>query len=107
MFYSRRTDKKQSKKFNKKDRLKRLKGSNALAICYAPALLANPSHFGVYATVRRTILARCRQLQTATADFSDESDCEDAAPQTVIAKLPKVSYHNLLFCRKITQSITN
>ncbi|CAH2103304.1 unnamed protein product [Euphydryas editha] len=88
---TRRTDKKPPKKFNKKDRLKRLKGSNALAICYAPALLANPSHFAVYATVRRTILARCRQLQAATADLSDESDSEDAAPPTVIAKLPKIT----------------
>ncbi|XP_064076475.1 E3 ubiquitin-protein ligase MYCBP2 [Vanessa tameamea] len=89
---TRRTDKKPPKKFNKKDRLKRLKGSNALAICYAPALLANPSYFAVYATVRRTILARCRQLEAAAADLSDESDSDEPGPPPpIIAKLPKIT----------------
>lgn len=87
--FHRRTDKKPPKKFNKKDRLKRLKGSNALAICYTPALLANPSQFTVYATVRRTVLARCRQLQAAAADCSDDSD-DDGALSISITKVPKV-----------------
>ncbi|XP_061382096.1 E3 ubiquitin-protein ligase MYCBP2 isoform X5 [Danaus plexippus] len=87
---TRRTDKKPPKKFNKKDRLKRLKGSNALAICYTPALLANPSQFTVYATVRRTVLARCRQLQAAAADCSDDSD-DDGALSISITKVPKVT----------------
>ncbi|CAH0716565.1 unnamed protein product, partial [Brenthis ino] len=88
---TRRTDKKPPKKFNKKDRLKRLKGSNALAICYAPALLANPSQFAVFVTVRRTILARCRQLQAVSLDLSDESDNEEVVPPANVAKLSKIT----------------
>lgn len=69
-----------------------MKGSNALAICYAPALLANPSQFAVFATVRRTILARCRQLQSVSLDLSDDSDNEEIPPSTNITKLSKVIF---------------
>lgn len=90
LFFSRKTDKKPPKKISKKDVLKRLQGSDAVAICYAPALLANPSQFAVYSTVRRTILSRCRQLQAASQDLSDDSDCEDSLPLVPAHKVPKV-----------------
>lgn len=87
----RSSEKKSQKKCNKKDKLKRLKVSNSLAVCYAPALLGNPSHFAVYATVRRSILARCRQLQSKNSELSDESDNDDLPSVTTIVKIPKVN----------------
>lgn len=91
MLCCRRTERKSQKKYNKKEKLKRLKVSNSLAVCYAPALLGNPSHFAVYATVRRSILARCRQLQSTNSELSDESDNDDLPAATTIVKIPKVS----------------
>ncbi|XP_069365103.1 E3 ubiquitin-protein ligase MYCBP2 isoform X3 [Maniola hyperantus] len=88
---TRRTDKKPPKKLKPKERLKRWKAANALATCYAPPLLGNPSQFAVYATVRRTILARCRQLQAETFDLSDDSDCEDTNQQLTVTKVPKIT----------------
>ncbi|KOB65851.1 Esrom, partial [Operophtera brumata] len=61
---------------------------NAPAVCYAPALLGNPSQFAVYATVRRSVLARWKNLQGATSD-SDDTD-EEPAP-IISAKIPKIT----------------
>ncbi|XP_041987793.1 E3 ubiquitin-protein ligase highwire [Aricia agestis] len=88
---TRRSEKKLQKKFNKKEKARRVKASNALAVCYAPALHGNPSQFAVYATVRRAILARCRQLQISNQELSDDSDCDDLPLTTTITKLPKIT----------------
>lgn len=46
----------------------------------------------MFVTVRRTILARCRQLQAVTLDLSDESDNEEVVPPANVAKLSKVIF---------------
>ncbi|XP_048488841.1 E3 ubiquitin-protein ligase MYCBP2 [Plutella xylostella] len=87
----RKHDRKQKHKPGKKEKLRRLKAANNLAICNAPSLLANPSQFAVYATVRRTVLTRWKLLNSLTIDYSDDSDNDDHCNQTVIAKLPKIT----------------
>ncbi|CAB3259025.1 unnamed protein product [Arctia plantaginis] len=86
-----RKDKKSQKKIGKKEKLRRLKASNALAICFAPALLGNPSQFAVYANVRRSILARWRHLHGGVSELSDDSDSEDSSSQIPLNKLPKIT----------------
>ncbi|KAI5636987.1 E3 ubiquitin-protein ligase MYCBP2 isoform X1 [Phthorimaea operculella] len=88
---TRKSEKRLNKKPGKKEKLRRLKAASSLAICYAPALLGNPSHFAVYATVRKSILARWTSLQAATSEASDDSDNDDQVTQTPISKLPKVT----------------
>lgn len=85
-----RKEKRSHKKIGKKEKLRRLKAANALAVCYAPALLGNPSQFAVYASVRRTILSRWKHLHGNVSELSDDSDSEDSA-QLPPNKLPKVS----------------
>jgi hypothetical protein len=75
---------------SKKEKLRRLKASNALPTCYAPAILCNPSHFAVYATVRRLVLARWMHLPGVFSELSDDSDDEDVSALVPISKLPKV-----------------
>lgn len=77
------------KKLGKKDKKGRLK-SNPLAACYAPALLGNPSHFAVFASVRRSILSRWRHLHLLSAEQSDDSDIDDDEDYIPLSKLPKV-----------------
>ncbi|KAJ8737325.1 hypothetical protein PYW07_000596 [Mythimna separata] len=77
------------KRIGKKEKLRRLKATSALAVCYAPALLGNPSQFAVYASVRKSILARWRHLH-GSAEMSDDSDCEDSSP-VPLSKLPKIT----------------
>ncbi|CAH1647847.1 unnamed protein product [Spodoptera littoralis] len=76
------------KRIGKKEKLRRLKAANALAVCYAPALLGNPSQFAVYANVRKSILARWRHLHGTVNELSDDSDNEDATPPQT-NKIPK------------------
>lgn len=63
---------------------------NNIPVCNVPTLLGNPSQFAVYSEVRRVILARWKQLCTGSSEVSDESDNEDSATQSAVAKLPKV-----------------
>lgn len=72
------------------DRYRRPKTANAAAVCFAPALLGNPSHFTVYATVRRSVLARWKNLHGAS-DSDDSDDDMALAP----AKIPKVICSNI------------
>ncbi|XP_063374022.1 E3 ubiquitin-protein ligase MYCBP2 [Cydia amplana] len=88
---TRKPEKKGQKKFGKKEKLKRLKAANALAVCFAPALLGNPSQFAVYATVRRSVLTRWKSLHGLVSDFSDDSDNDDLSSQLPMAKLPKIT----------------
>nr|XP_049693135.1 E3 ubiquitin-protein ligase MYCBP2 isoform X3 [Helicoverpa armigera] len=83
-------EKRSHKRISKKEKLRRLKAANALAVCYAPALLGNPSQFAVYASVRKSILSRWRHLHGAASDLSDDSDSEDSSPLPV-NKLPKIT----------------
>ncbi|KAH9644214.1 hypothetical protein HF086_008703 [Spodoptera exigua] len=78
------------KRIGKKEKLRRLKAANALAVCYAPALLGNPSQFAVYANVRKSILARWRHLHGTVSELSDDSDTEDASPPQT-NKIPKIT----------------
>ncbi|XP_050560251.1 E3 ubiquitin-protein ligase MYCBP2 isoform X7 [Spodoptera frugiperda] len=78
------------KRIGKKEKLRRLKAANALAVCYAPALLGNPSQFAVYANVRKSILARWRHLHGTVNELSDDSDTEDATPPQT-NKIPKIT----------------
>ncbi|XP_052746831.1 E3 ubiquitin-protein ligase MYCBP2-like [Bicyclus anynana] len=88
---TRRHDKKPQKKVSIRDAFNRVNRPNALAICYAPTLIPNPSQFAVYATVRRTILARCRQIQAAAIDYSDDSDTEEVAPPVSVTKVSMIT----------------
>ncbi|XP_028043251.1 E3 ubiquitin-protein ligase MYCBP2 isoform X2 [Bombyx mandarina] len=88
---TRKNDKKTHKKIGKKDKFHRLKAGGTLTICYAPALLGNPSQFAVYATVRRSILARWRNLQSNSSEASDDSDNEEGVSPVPINKLPKIT----------------
>ncbi|KAJ0183671.1 hypothetical protein K1T71_000094 [Dendrolimus kikuchii] len=88
---TRKSEKKPHKKAGKKEKLCRQKPSSAAAACFAPTLLANPSQFAVYATVRQSILHRWRHLQSGVTDISDESDNEDATSLLPITKLPKIT----------------
>ncbi|CAH0578389.1 unnamed protein product [Chrysodeixis includens] len=83
-------EKRSHKKIGKKEKLRRLKAANALAVCYAPALLGNPSQFAVYASVRRTILSRWKHLHGNVSELSDDSDSEDST-QLPPNKLPKIT----------------
>lgn len=76
---------------SKKEKIRRLKAANILAVCHAPSLLGNPSQFAVYSTVRRTILSRWKHLQASVSELSDDSDNEDGSSYVPISKLPKVS----------------
>ncbi|XP_038216347.1 E3 ubiquitin-protein ligase highwire [Zerene cesonia] len=87
---NRKLDRKPGRRGIRKDRSRRSKGPNAFAICFAPALLGNPSQFAVYATVRKSILSRWRHLQGSVADLSDDSDNDDQN-QVPIIKLPKIT----------------
>lgn len=73
-----------------KNKLRRLLLASSLAVCSAPNLLANPSQFAVYAAVRRAVLTRWKHLYAHSSEHSDDSDNEDQATQTPLAKLPKV-----------------
>ncbi|XP_060809498.1 E3 ubiquitin-protein ligase MYCBP2 [Amyelois transitella] len=88
---TRKVDKRGSKKIGKKEKLRRQKAANIVPMCHAPALLGNPSHFAVFATVRRAVLSRWRYLQGAVVDLSDDSENEEASAQLPVSKLPKVT----------------
>lgn len=79
MYYYRKLDKKAQKKIGKKERLRRLKAAGSVGVCFAPVILRNPSYFSVYATVRKTLLFRWRELRTACSEGSDDSDNEEAS----------------------------
>ncbi|XP_047524361.1 E3 ubiquitin-protein ligase MYCBP2 isoform X3 [Pieris napi] len=87
---NRKLDRRIGRRGIRKERSRRSKGPNAFAICFAPALLGNPSQFAVYATVRKSILSRWRHLQGSVADLSDESDNDDQN-QLANVKLPKIT----------------
>ncbi|XP_045784545.1 E3 ubiquitin-protein ligase MYCBP2 [Maniola jurtina] len=74
-----------------KDKLKKWRAPNPLATCFAPSLLGNPSHFAAFATVRRTILARSRELQAAVFDLSDDSEGDNLMQQVTVTNLPKIT----------------
>ncbi|RVE51528.1 hypothetical protein evm_003798 [Chilo suppressalis] len=89
--YTKKVERKTQRKLSKKEKLRRLKASSALPTCYAPAILCNPSQFAVYATVRRLVLARWMHLPGSIADFSEDSDDDDANALVPMNKLPKVT----------------
>ncbi|CAG9782004.1 unnamed protein product [Diatraea saccharalis] len=100
----RKVERKTQRKLSKKEKLRRLKATSALPTCYAPAILCNPSQFAVYATVRRLVLARWMHLPGASAEFSEDSDDDDANALVPINKLPKIP-SNLTTLQRSVQSI--
>ncbi|XP_052752649.1 E3 ubiquitin-protein ligase MYCBP2 isoform X3 [Galleria mellonella] len=82
---------KKSRKLGKKEKQRRQKAANAIPMCYAPALLGNPSQFAVFASVRKSILARWRHLHGTISELSDDSDNEESSQPTTVSKLPKVT----------------
>ncbi|XP_037299798.1 E3 ubiquitin-protein ligase highwire-like isoform X4 [Manduca sexta] len=88
---TRKYEKKPQKKIGKKEKLRRIKAANTLAVCYAPALLGNPSQFAVYANIRKSILSRWKYLNGPLTDMSDDSDNDEGTSHIPIPKLPKVT----------------